>query len=54
MPTNTCCSDTLYVHTDPDNLPGFAEESSFGNSSSDSKAPFLLEPKYSGSEVHVL
>ena len=53
MPTDTSCSDTL-VHTSPYNLPGFAEESSFGNSSSDSKAPFLLEPKNTRSEVHVL
>ncbi len=51
MPTDTSCSDTLYVHTSPYNLPSFAEECSFGNSS---KAPFLLEPKNTRSEVHVL
>ena len=28
MPTDTFCSDTLYVHTDPDGLPSFAEECS--------------------------
>ncbi len=26
MPTNIFCSDTLYVHTDFDRLPSFAEE----------------------------
>ena len=31
MPTDTFCSDTFYVHTDPGNLPSFAEECSFGN-----------------------
>ena len=36
MPTDTFCSDTFYVHTDPDSLPSFAEECSFGNWSSDS------------------
>ncbi len=25
------CSDTLYVHTDPDSLPSFADECNFGN-----------------------
>ena len=36
MPTDTFCSDTLYVNTDPGSLPSFAEECSFGNLSSDS------------------
>ena len=31
MPTDTFCSGTFYVHTDPDSLPSFAEECSFGN-----------------------
>ena len=31
MPTDTFCSDTFYVHTDPGSLPSFAEECSFGN-----------------------
>ena len=35
MPIDTLCSDTLYVYTDPDSLPSFAEECSFGNWSSD-------------------
>ena len=30
MPTNTFCSDTLYVRTDPGSLSSFAEECSFG------------------------
>ena len=34
MSTDTFCSDTLYVHTDPDSLPSFAEGCSFGNVSS--------------------
>jgi len=29
MPTDTFCSDTLYVHTAPDDLPSFAEEMQF-------------------------
>ncbi len=33
------CSDTLYVHTDPDSLPSFAEECIFGIWSSDSLPP---------------
>ncbi len=36
MPTDTFCSDTLYVHTDPDGLPRFAEECGFGSRSSGS------------------
>ncbi len=31
LPADIFCSDTLYVHTDPDGLPSFAEECSFGN-----------------------
>ncbi len=31
IPADLFCSDTLYVHTDPDGLPSFAEECSFGN-----------------------
>ena len=31
MPTDTIWSDTLYVHADPNSLPSFAEEGSFGN-----------------------
>ena len=31
MPTDTFCSDTFYVHTDPGSLSSFAEECNFGN-----------------------
>ena len=31
MPTDTFCSDTFYVHTDPGSLPSFAAECSLGN-----------------------
>ncbi len=34
--TNTFCSDTLYVRTDPGSLPSFTEECRFGNLSLDS------------------
>ncbi len=33
MPTDTVCSDTLYVHTNPAGLPSFAEECSFSETS---------------------
>lgn len=36
MRTNTFCRDTLSVHTDPDSLPSFDGECSFGNWSLDS------------------
>ena len=28
---NVACSDTVYVYTDPESLPSFAEECNFGD-----------------------
>ena len=52
MPTDTFCSDTLYVHTDPDSLPVLLKSAVSGVDHTYHKESAVIHEHMSGRNVY--